>query len=281
MIQISFSKRNIQTLFSTVNKELNNINEWFQANKLSLNVKKTKYSLFHKSSKQDDIPLVLPKLKISNYEIERVQSIRFLGVILDQHLSWKVHIKHIENKIAKNIGILYKAKPYLDKRSLLALYFSYIHTYLNYANVAWGSTNRTNLKKLNSQQEHAIRMVMNKDKHHHTMEIFKELKILNIYKLNILNVAIFMHKIHTNASPFAFSNSFETISHCYPTRFSVLGYKKPKLASKKAKYRISFRGPTIWNEFLTETEKIINSFPLFKRNVKSKLLLYENEIKYF
>ena len=69
-----FKHENIHTLFSTVNKELNNINEWSKANKLSLNVKKTKYSLFHKSSKQDDIPLVLPKLKISNYEIERVQS---------------------------------------------------------------------------------------------------------------------------------------------------------------------------------------------------------------
>ena len=167
-----FEYKNINVLFSTVNQELNKINEWFQANKLSLNVKKTKYSLFHKASRQDDVPLVLPRLKISDHAIERVESIRFLGVILDQNLSWKEHIKHIENKIAKNIGILYKAKPYLNKGSLLSLYFSYIHTYLNYANVAWGSTGRTSLKKLNSQQKHAIRIVMNKAKYDHTKELF-------------------------------------------------------------------------------------------------------------
>ena len=59
------------------------------------------------SSKKDDIPLRLPKLIISNYEIQREESIKFLGVLLDQHLTWKEHIKLTENKIAKNIGMLY------------------------------------------------------------------------------------------------------------------------------------------------------------------------------
>ena len=110
--------------------------------------KKTKYSFFHKPSKKDDIPLRLLKLIINNYEIHREESIKFLGVLLDQHLTWKEHIKLTENKIAKNIGILYKARPYLDKRGLLCLYYSYIHSYLHYANTAWCSTNRTYLKKL-------------------------------------------------------------------------------------------------------------------------------------
>ena len=70
-------------------------------------MEKTKYSFFHMSSKKDDIPLRLPKLIISNYEIQREESIKFLGVLLDQHLTWKEHIKLTENKIAKNIGMLY------------------------------------------------------------------------------------------------------------------------------------------------------------------------------
>ena len=61
---------------------------------------------------------------------------KFLCVLLDENLSWKEHIKYLENKIAKNIGLLYRAKPFLDKESLLALYYSYIHSYLNYANLA-------------------------------------------------------------------------------------------------------------------------------------------------
>ena len=52
-------------------------------------------------------------------------------------------MKYIENKIAKNFGLLFKAKPILNKQSLLSLYYSYIHTYINYANVAWGSTYMT------------------------------------------------------------------------------------------------------------------------------------------
>ena len=99
-----------------VNNELVNIKDWFNANKLSLNLEKTKYSFFHKPSKKDDIPLRLPKLIINNYEIQREESIKFLGVLLDQHLTWKEHIQLAENKIVKNISILYKARPYLDKK---------------------------------------------------------------------------------------------------------------------------------------------------------------------
>ena len=151
-----FEYTDLRILFSMVNNELKKISEWFNANKLSLNIGKTKYSLFHKPSKTDDLPLLLPKVLINDKEIERVGSVKFLGVLLDEHLSWKEHIRYTENKIAKNIGLLYRAKPFLGKHSLLALYYSYIHTYLNYANLTWASTNRTNLKKLLSQQKHAI-----------------------------------------------------------------------------------------------------------------------------
>ena len=68
-------------------------------------------------------------------------------------------ILYIENKVTKNIGLLYRAKLFLDKNSLLTLYYSYIHTYLNYANLSWGSTNRTNLKKLLCQQKYAVRII--------------------------------------------------------------------------------------------------------------------------
>ena len=68
-----------------------------------------------------------------------------MWVLLDENLSWKEHIKYNENKIAKNLGLLFKAKHYLNKRSLLVLYYSFIHTYINYGNIAWRSTNITNL----------------------------------------------------------------------------------------------------------------------------------------
>ena len=92
-----YEHKDLKTLFSLVNQELQKINEWFDANKLSVNVGKTKYSLFHKSSRKDNLPLLLPRLLIKKYKMERVKSIKFLGVLLDENLSWKDHIKYIEN----------------------------------------------------------------------------------------------------------------------------------------------------------------------------------------
>ena len=70
----------------------------------------------NKPSKKYNIPLRLPKLIINNYQIQREESIKFFGILFDQHLTLKEHIKLTENKIAKNISILYKARPYLDKK---------------------------------------------------------------------------------------------------------------------------------------------------------------------
>ena len=132
------AEEKIKTFFDIVNIELQKNSQWFISNKLSLNVAKTKYSFFHKPSKKDNIPLVLPKLSICNNEIKRSESIKFLGVFLDENLTWKDHTRYLENKIAKNIGLLFRSKPYLTKKCLLSLYYSYIHTYISYANIAWG-----------------------------------------------------------------------------------------------------------------------------------------------
>ena len=109
----------------------------------------------HKASRRDDLPLVLPKFSINNQVIKRRASTKFLGILLDEILSWKEHLKLTKNKVAKNIGLIYKTKPYLNKDSLLALYFSYIHSYINYASLVWESTHRVYLRKINSEQKHA------------------------------------------------------------------------------------------------------------------------------
>ena len=149
---------------------------------------------------QTGVSFHLPTLKINNHHIERVNKITFLGVLLGNNLSWKEQIKYLENKIAKNIGLVYRAKSFLDKESLLALYYSYVHSYLNYANLAWDSTYLTNLKKLRSQQKQTIRIVHNKTKFEHIKELFKSANVLNLYKLNILSIAVFMNRVHTKRS---------------------------------------------------------------------------------
>ena len=95
------SDNNIRTLFQTANQELNQINDCFLANKLSLNVEKTTYMLFHKLTDQDNIPLKLPSLQLNGNIVEREYSLKFLGVILHEHLTWQKHIQLIETKSQK------------------------------------------------------------------------------------------------------------------------------------------------------------------------------------
>ena len=180
--------------------------------------------------------------------------------MLAENLSWKDHIKYIESKVARNIGLLYGAKLYLDKNSLLTLYYSYIHTYLNYENLSWGSTNRANLKKLFSQQKHAVRIINNRTRLDHANELFKSQKILNIYKLNILSVAVFMYQIRNKTASLTFSGSFEKICHEYQTNFSQLNYKIPKTVLSKSKFRFLFTAPCSWNNFLQILEKKLDHF---------------------
>ena len=84
-----FSQKKLKELFHIVNLELNKVFEWFNANKLSLNKDKTKYTFFHKAREKDNIPLKLPSLFISDKEIERVNSIKFLGVLIEGILPGK------------------------------------------------------------------------------------------------------------------------------------------------------------------------------------------------
>ena len=79
--------------------------------------------LFHKNSIKDDLLLKLPDMKIANNQIEWKKAIKFLGIMLDENVNWQEHIRTVENKIAKNIGLLYRAKYLLNESSLKCIYF--------------------------------------------------------------------------------------------------------------------------------------------------------------
>ena len=99
----------------------------------------------------------------------------------------KGHIKYIENKIAKNIGIILRSRPYLNKKCVFSLCYNHILTYIFYANIAWGNTYLSSLKKISSQQKHAVRKIYNKMEYEFVRELLRSLKILNVYQISILN----------------------------------------------------------------------------------------------
>ena len=65
--------------------------------------------------------------------------------MIDKFITWKKHTRTVENKIAKNTGLLNRAKQLLNSSFLKSIYFLYINTYLNYGNIAWASTQKTKL----------------------------------------------------------------------------------------------------------------------------------------
>ena len=139
----------------------------------------------------------------------------------------------------------------------------------------------SNLKKINSQQKHAIRIIYSKKKYETVHELPRSIKILNVYQIHILNSTVLMHQISTKAVPNVFLSKFEKSSHLYPTRFSNISYIRPTCKLNKCKFRISILGPNLWKEFLSQTEKEIESTSSFKIVVKHKLLSLYNEFFHF
>ena len=112
----------------------------------------------------------------------------------------------------------------------------------------------------------------NKNRFYHSKELFESCEILNVCKLNLLNTAVFMHKIKNRTAPSSFLEKFEQPAHSYPTRFSSGNYRKPQIILRKCRFQISIRGPAIWNNLVGSTKKEIQSSSLLKTKIKRKLL---------
>ena len=97
----------------------------------------------------------------SNKEIQQVSSIKFLGILLYENLTWKDKIIVKEKKISKNLDLFYKAKRILNANAINCFYFSFIHTYLNYGNIVRASSVQTKLEKLASKRKQSIKMIDN------------------------------------------------------------------------------------------------------------------------
>ena len=132
---IDISGDHLNDLIDRLNTELISLNNWFKANKLSLNTKKIIFMIFHRSRIK---PNVINKVFIDNHELTQVNSAKYLGVIIDHKLNWIEHISYVKSKMSKGIEIMYKARQFLTKKALLMLYHAYIFPYMTYCIEFWG-----------------------------------------------------------------------------------------------------------------------------------------------
>ena len=112
-----YEHKSLQTFQTNINLELTNIHTWLCANKLSLNVEKLHFIIFHPPQR---------KLKDSTFNLLlcNMQLIKYLGTQIDSHLSWKKQVEFIAKKIRRSIGILYKVRHFFDISILVKLYYA-------------------------------------------------------------------------------------------------------------------------------------------------------------
>lgn len=210
---VFYSGTNIKLLFDLINKELDGLYSWLCSNRLALNVTKTKCMIFS-SSKVNVDPN--DKILINNQLVSRVgrgqqeDTLKFLGIYMDENLNWYTHISAIYSKIIKAIYCINKVKHLLPQETLKCLYYSLIHCHLTYGNLVWGNSNR--IGKLELLQKKVIRAICNKPYRYHTDPLFKHERIPKIGDLFKLNVQLFMHDYKSDKLPKSF-NSFFKLKH--------------------------------------------------------------------
>ena len=242
----SSNNTNIQTIVNVLNVELNKVSMWLQANRLSLNLKKCTFMVFSNSKKK--LNMSSCQVKINNEPIMQVSHTKFLGVYIDECLTWKFHIKELENKISKNIGIISRLKHILPSRLLHTLYCSLVLPYLSYCNIIWANTYKSNLDKLMKLQKRAIRIICKANFNEHTAPLFRKYKVLSVMNINVLQQDVFMYKFVKEQLPETLRNLFQfnRSIHDYNTRSSSKLHI-PQVKTTLSQHTISFSGPKNWN----------------------------------
>ena len=166
---IYYSNSDIKQLEFVLNSELRKLDIWMKSNKLSVNISKTNDIIFRPRQKKINLNLVI---QYNNQMITQKQYIKFLGVYIDEHLSWKEHINYICNKIAKSVGIIYRSRYLLSSATRLSLYYTLIYPYLTYCNIVWSSTYVTNLNRILLLQKRAVRILTNSEYRAHSDPLF-------------------------------------------------------------------------------------------------------------
>ena len=272
-----FNHKNLDTLQMTMNNELSNIASWLSANKLSLNIKKTHFIIFKSRGKKINQNV---SIKIDNQEIEQVKHTKFLGLHIDNELSWKYHIEQVASKISRMTGIMAKARHYLSLKTLQTIYDTMVQPYLTYCNIVWTSTYPTRLNSLFMIQKKIVKIMTFKNYSEQSRPLFVALKILNIYELNTYQMSLFMYSYFNGNLPSYFCNYYRLNEkiHSHNTRTSsniYIDYKR----TNYGKFSLKFRGPQIWNN-LPKDLKTQKSYRLFKKSTKDYIQNHMQSFNY-
>ena len=174
---ILYSSSDIVSKIPVINRELSEVSNWFKANKLSVNATKTNYMIMgtqHDMTSMEDHSVSNVDIILDKTKLKRVDKTKFLGVTIDENLSWKNHIDGITKTISRNIGMINKLKFIIPERILHTLYCTLVLPYINYGILIWGKACKTYLEKIHKLQKWAVRIISNSHYRSHSAPFFSK-----------------------------------------------------------------------------------------------------------
>ena len=267
------SGNNLCNLINKVNTELNSLASWLRENSLSLNIAKTNCLIFTPPGKHIDSDV---SVQIGNHRIERItkdhplKGVKFLGVYLDEQLSWNVHCNYVCNKVSRAIFAINKVKNTLPTSALRILYYALVESHITYGISIWGKVNT--LTKIEKLQKRALRTIYKLPYRAHCDPVFKSNELLKASDLHKLNLSVTGFDYTQSLLPTSFVNFYPRHNHARTTRQALnINITTPRTDfSKLSNYHMI---PYIWNN-LPRGLKTANSRKVFKNNYKRVLLNY-------
>ena len=269
-----YADKNLKSLEIVVNTELSKIHNWLIANKLSLNIDKSNYIIFHPYQKRPDYVVDLKIYDIHSkmyVSLERKNNIKYLGILIDCNLSWKYHIGYIASKVSRLIGIIAKLRFFVPVNTLINIYKSLILPHLTYGIVLWGQAAKCHIDKILKLQKRAIRLIYSAHYRSHAIPLFQSASILPINLLYIKSILMYdISKTNVPPNISAMFTSLEKI-HEYNTRSSSMKIFYVKCTGSDLQKRFfANTGARVWNVVPMELRE--NSKHNFREKMHDKLL---------
>ena len=268
-------EKSIKGLRTRLNREVKSVYEWLIKNKLTINLKKTKYMIFHRK-KGAKIQRQLKKFRvnINKYCIKQVNEFKYLGVVLDNKLNWHKHIEILCTKLSRASGVLYRLKPFLPQNTLRMVYHSLVSCHFYSGIASWGSARSTALKKLN---RHHKKSVKNAIKYRYSYDIFDTLKVFTINSIYNIELIKFINSVRLGKCPDNFTNCVRNINHGHNTRAAVSDcLQLPRPRTELGKTSVKFQGARAWNS-LPISIKSKGQSKSFPKHLKRHILNNQNE----
>ena len=172
-----------------INHDLSQIVQWLRANRIPLNANKTEHIIFRP---KNEIITKQLNFRISGQKVNTVNKAKYLGIYLDEHLTWNFQLNQIKTKLSRSCGLFGKLRYHVKTELLRTVYFAIFDSVLRYAVQVWGQHRNQTIKEIEKLQEKAIRMMSFKGRNNPTNPLFKELEIMKLKDILLYNNCIFV-----------------------------------------------------------------------------------------